>query len=288
MTGVEGQVRVGGHKVFYRSFGDSKKVLVPLHGGPGANHKYLLPLAGLTAAGFRVVLYDQVGCGASDRPVDRSVYKISTAAAQLEELREALGLERMNLLGHSYGGFLALEYALNHQDRLDSLILSSTSASVPKTAEEMAKLRAELPAEMQATMDRCEAAGETQNPEYLNCLDYLYHRRICILDPWPPEVNQLFSEWAQDIYREMWGSNEFFITGNLRSWDVSGLLASLSVPTLITVGRYDELPLPLATQLHEGIRASRLKVFERSSHMAMLEEREEYLSTVSGFLSRPA
>ncbi len=191
----------------------------------------------------------------------------------------------MNLLGHSYGGFLALEYALKHQDQLDSLILSRTSASVPRTGEEMAKMRSELPRAMRDTMDACEARGDLQDPECLKCIDYLYHRRICILDPWPEQMDRLFKEWSQDIYKEMWGSNEFFITGNLRDWDVSARIASLRVPTLVTVGRYDELPLPLAEQIHAGIGGSRLKVFEHSSHMVMLEEPQEYLSTISEFLS---
>jgi proline-specific peptidase len=272
--------------MFYRSFGESKRVLIGLHGGPGANHKTLLPLASLAEGDLRVVLYDQLGCGGSDHPEDHSIYRIATAAEQLEGLRMALGLERMNLLGYSYGGFLALEYALKHQGQLDSLILSSTSASVPRTGAEMAKMRSELSQAMRDTIDTCEARGDLQDPEYLKCIDYLYHRRICILDPWPEEMNQLFKEWSQDIYKEMWGSNEFFITGNLRDWDVSAELASLRLRTLITVGRYDELPLPLAEQIHAGIRGSTLKVFEHSSHMAILEEPQEYLSTISEFLSR--
>jgi proline-specific peptidase len=286
MKEEEGYVDVGGQRVYYRSFGDSERVLVGLHGGPGSNHRYLLPLAALQDQGLRVILYDQVGCGGSDHPEDRSVYSIETASKQLEALRLELALGKISLLGHSYGGFLALEYALEHQAQLESLILSSTSASVPRTVEEMGKLRAGLPAQMQATMDRLEAAGDLQNPEYVKCIDYLYHRCICILEPWPEEVDRLFREWSQDIYREMWGANEFIVTGNLRDWDVSGRLATLSVPTLITVGRHDELPLPLAEQIHRGIAGSTLRVFEHSSHMAMLEEPQAYLSTLSEFLSR--
>src|SRR5208282_2709394 len=208
-----------------------------LHGGPGSTHKYLLPLASLAGDDLRVVIYDQLGCGGSDHPEDLSLYTIGKAAEQLEGLRTALGLGRVNLLGHSYGGFLGLEYALRHPTSLESLILSSTSASVPKTVEEMGKLRAGLPREMQETMVRCEAREDLQDPEYLKCIDYLYHKRICILDPWPEEMDRLFREWSQDIYREMWGTNEFFVTGNLRDWDVSARLASVALPTLVTVGR---------------------------------------------------
>jgi proline-specific peptidase len=285
---TEGYVTVDGRRLFYRSFGRSERVLVGLHGGPGSTHKYLLPLSSLAGEDLRVVLYDQLGCGGSDHPADHALYTIGRAAENLEGLRGALGLGRVNLLGHSYGGFLALEYALKHPAALDSLILSSTSASVPKTIGEIGKLRAGLPREMQETMDGCEARGDLQDPAYLRCIDFLYHKRICIIDPWPDEMDRLFREWSQDIYREMWGANEFFVTGNLRDWDVASRLGSVAVPTLVTVGRYDELPLPLAEQIHAGIPGSRLRVFEHSSHMAMLEEPQQYLSAISDFLSRRA
>jgi len=281
---TEGYARVDGHRIFYRSFGDSRRVLVALHGGPGATHTYLLQLASLASRDLRVVLYDQLGCGRSDRSKDLSVFKIATAAAQLDALMDELGVERANLLGHSYGGFLALEYALGHQSRLDSLILSSTSASVPRTVEELGRLRARLPQTMRETMDRCEAAGDLQDPEYLKCIDYLYHKHICILEPWPEEVERLFRDWAPDIYREMWGANEFSVTGNLKDWDVSARLPSIDLPALVTVGRRDELPIPLAEELRDGISGSKLRVFENSSHMAMIEEPEAYLAAVSGAL----
>ncbi|MGA2665686.1 MAG: proline iminopeptidase-family hydrolase [Nitrososphaerales archaeon] len=281
---TEGYARVDGHRIFYRSFGDSKRVLVALHGGPGATHSYLLQLASLASRDLRVVLYDQLGCGKSDRPRDLSAYKIETAAAQLDALLDELGVERANLLGHSYGGFLALEYALGHRSRLDSLILSSTSASVPRTVEELVKLRGRLPRAMRETMDRCEAAGDLRDPAYLKCIDHLYHRHICILEPWPEEVERLFRDWAPDIYREMWGANEFWVTGNLKDWDVSARLPSIDLPTLVTVGRRDELPIPLAEELRDGIRGSGLRIFEKSSHMAMIEEPEAYLAAVSAAL----
>ena len=286
MIQAEGYVTVDGRRLFYRSFGESERVLVGLHGGPGSNHKYRLPLASLAGEDLRVVLYDQLGCGGSDHPEDHSLFTIERAAEELEALRTGLGLGRVNLLGHSYGGFLALEYALRHPAGLDSLILSSSSASIPRTVIEMGKLRAGLPREMQETMDRCEARGDLQDPAYLKCIDRLYHQRICIIDPWPEEMDRLFREWSQDVYREMWGANEFFVTGNLRDWDVAGRLGAIAVPTLVTVGRYDELPIPLAEQIHEGIPGSRLRIFECSSHMAMLEEPHQYLSAISDFLSQ--
>ena len=135
-----GLVNVMGYKLFYRSFGSGERVLLCLHGGPGVPHYYLLPLAKLASNNLRVVLYDQLGVGSSEKPEDTSLFNIERGADEVEGVRNALGLGRVYLLGSSYGGALALQYALKYQRNIKKMIIASGLASVSETVEEMQRL----------------------------------------------------------------------------------------------------------------------------------------------------
>jgi proline iminopeptidase len=282
---VTGFVEVYGFKLYYEIFGEGVDTLLCLHGGPGATHNYLNPLSRLAEDGIRVVMYDQLGCGKSDRPPDSSLYKIEIAAEEVEGVRNALKLNRVHLLGQSYGGFLALQYALKYQQNIRKLILSNTAASIPRERAELEKLRNQLPIATRQLFERYEASGDLHNPEYEGAIkDHLYRKYLCRMKPWPPEVEAIFSTLNPDIYEHMWGPNEFVVTGNLRDWDVTKRLREISRPTLIIVGRYDELVPALSEDMRREIPDSQLTVFEAGSHLVMYEEPKKYLSTIANFL----
>ena len=283
----EGMVTVLGYRLFYRSFGrpDLGPTVLGLHGGPGATHDYLLPLADLAQAGYRVVLFDQLGCGRSEVPTDHSLFTLAHHVQEVEGVRSVLGLGRVHLVGSSYGGLLAIAYALAHPSSLRSLTTIGGLASVPLAQREMTRLRSELPGEVRSALDRGEAEGRMDSPEYLAAVSVFYRRHLCRLDPWPPELTySLEQAELKPVYRLMNGPNEFTITGTIRDVDLTPRLSEIEVPTLVVGGRYDEVTPRVAQELHEGIRGSRMVTFEESSHLPFWEERERFLSTLIGFL----
>lgn len=285
MDTEEGTIEVDGHRVWFRRVGAGGTPLLTLHGGPGAGHDYLEPLEAL--AGERpVVFYDQLGCGRSDRPDDRSLWHIERFVAEVDKVRQALGLQRIHLLGQSWGGWLAIEYMLRRPPGVASLILASTSSSLPQFVAETERLKAALPDEIRRALQRHEAAQDYRHPAYEAAVLEFYKRHLCRLEPWPEALLRSVANLdGNAVYETMNGPNEFIVTGNLRGWDRSGRLGEIAVPTLITVGRHDELTPACAETLHRGIRGSRLVVFEHSAHLAHLEEPARYRQVVADFLA---
>ena len=285
-TNCEGYVAVPGGKVWYKIVGYGDDVpLLTLHGGPSSGHDYLEPLEAL-ASDRPVVFFDQLGCGKSDKPDDASLWRIDRFVEEVTAVRKGLQLERVHLLGHSWGGWLAIEYMMGKPSGIVSLILASTSASLRQVAEETARLKATLPQEVLNTLNRYEAVGDYHNPEYEKVMMEFYKRFLCRLDPWPESLMRSLNNLTSNPvpYETIQGPNEFTITGNLKDWDRTGRLGEIAVPTLITCGRYDELGPACAETLHRDIPNSELHIFEQSAHTAHLEETERYLQVVRGFL----
>lgn len=290
-TTSEGTVSFRGYRTWYRVVGElpatnGKLPLLVLHGGPGVPHDYLEDLAGLADQGRPVVFYDQIGCGKSDHPDDASLWTMTTFVEEMAAVREALALERVHLLGHSWGGWLGLEYTLGDPSGLASLVLASTCASLPAFAAETRKLKESLPAEVQETIDRHEAEGTTDDEAYNEATMAYYTQWLCRLDlPWPDHVMRSFMNLSEDVYGTMQGP-EWNVTGNLKSWDVTDRLGELDLPVLVTSGRYDEMTPALVQPLIEGIRDAEHVAFEQSAHFAMAEEPDRYREVLESFLGR--
>jgi L-proline amide hydrolase len=269
-----GRLLFRGFRTWYEVVGDDEEPgrlpLLCLHGGPGSTHDALEPLHALAAQGRRVILYDQLGSGDSDRPDDPSLWTVETFLDQLRTVREALGLERLLLFGSSWGGMLALEYALTRPQGLAALALNSTPTSAPRWAEETRRLAAELP----PGLDEKEA-----DKEY-------WRRHVCRLDPEPEAMQRTRTKFGKQVYETMWGPNEYTVTGTLKDWDVTDRLSEIDLPVLITSGRHDECTPKLVEALHGGIAGSEWVVFEESAHMPHFEETERFLSVVGAFLDR--
>ncbi|MDQ3981073.1 MAG: proline iminopeptidase-family hydrolase, partial [Actinomycetota bacterium] len=207
---------------------------------------------------------------------------------ELVELTKALGVERYHLYGQSWGGMLAMEHALTHPAGLASIIVADSPASIPLWVEETAKLRADLPADVQEVLDRHEAAGTTEDPEYIAAAFEFYERHVCRLDPMPEELMRSFGALMEDntVYSAMWGPSEFTCTGSLADWDITDRLGGIDVPTLIISGRYDEATPVVVEPIHKGIADSEWLLFENSSHTPHLEEKDAVLTAVGKFLDR--
>jgi proline iminopeptidase len=280
-----GFLSVEGGKVWYRILGAAKSgvPLLTLHGGPGYPHDYLEPLEQL-ADERPVVFYDQLGCGQSEQPNNRALWRVDRFVRELAQVRQALGLERMHLFGHSWGSMLAVDYLLSGAS-VTSLILASPALSIPRWMEDAAQLRKTLPADVQQTLALHEAAGTTETLRYRDAAMQYYHRYLCRMDPWPEPMNRSHEASSGAVYREMWGPSELYATGNLMNYDRTGRLSELAVPTLYTCGRYDEAT-PEATAWYRSLTpTAKMLVFERSAHMPHLEETEAYLAALRNFLN---
>ena len=283
----EGFIPVGEYRVWYRIAGggaDHEHIpLLTLHGGPGVPHDYITDMAALASDTRRVIFYDQLGCGRSDQPNDPSLWTIERSVEEIGIVRRALGLEKVHLWGQSFGGLFAIEYALTQPQGLVSLILASSTSSIPLWIAEANRLREALLAEVQAILVRHEQAGTTGDPEYQEATMVFYDRHVIRLKPIPEHVQRAMDQVGQ-VYYTMNGPSEFHVIGNIKDWDRTDRLAEIRVPTLITSGRFDESTPLINDVLHKGIAGSEWVIFEQSSHMAHVEERELYVSTVRAFI----
>ena len=288
----EGFVSFRGYKVWYRVVGDheteGKLPLLCLHGGPGGTHDYLEPLEAVAAGGRRVIFYDQLGCGNSDQPHNPSMWTVDLFVEEVGVLRQALGLERVHILGQSWGCMLGMEYALTQPSGLASLVVADSPASMSQWVSGANRLRAELPPDVQATLLKHEAAGTVDSPEYVEAMLVYYRRHVCRLDPWPEYVNRAFDKLAQnpEVYRTMNGPSEFYVTGTLTDWNIVSRLGEIQVPTLVIGGRFDEATPAITETVHRGIPGSEWVIFENSSHFPHVEESERYLQVLGEFLNR--
>jgi proline iminopeptidase len=281
-----GSVQIGKHRVVTYSYGTGENVLFLLNGGPGLPCNYLRePMLRMVEDGYRVIIYDQLGCGASDRPKDPALWTISRYVEEVETVRQSLGLGQIHLLGHSWGGWLSIEYALTYPTALKSLVLSNTCADMPHLIEELNRLRASLGPETVAMMQRYEATGMLKHPAYEAAITILNYRHVLRLDQWPEPVRFSLGDWNMDVYGEMQGPNEFLYTGNLKNWNRVPDLHRITVPTLILCGHHDELPPSCSMRMHQALPNSEIAVFPNSSHMPFYEEPEAYFARLRQFLA---
>jgi proline iminopeptidase len=281
------EVVVDGHTVVAYSFGSGEEVVFCLNGGPGLPCDYLREAHScLVDHGYRVVAFDQLGTGAADRPTDPSLWTIGRYVEETETVRRALGLGKVHLMGHSWGGWLAIDYALTYPDALRTLILENTVADIPHLSTELDRLRGALGSETVAMMLAHEAAGTLSHPEYQAAVTILNHRHVCRLPEWPAPVMRSLGDWNMGPYEAMQGPNEFLYIGNLKDWNRMPDLPRITVPVLITVGHHDELTPACAARMQRGLPDAELHVFPNSSHMPFYEEPERYYPVLLDFLAR--
>jgi proline iminopeptidase len=281
------EVQVDGYRVVAYSFGSGDEVVFCLNGGPGLPCDYLREAHScLIDRGYRVVAFDQLGTGASDRPHDDRLWTISRYVEETETVRKALGLGKVHLLGHSWGGWLGIDYALAHPQNLKSLVLADTVADMPHLISELDRLRSALGSETVAMMQKHEAQGTLEHPEYQAAVTILNYRHVCRLADWPAPVRRSLDDWNMGPYGTMQGPNEFLYTGNLKNWNRIPDLADMHVPTLIIVGEHDELTPSCALRMKLALPDAELKVFANASHMPFYEQPQDYYPVLLDFLSR--
>jgi len=276
----------GTFKVWTKRIGNNPdiKVLI-LHGGPGANHElYEAFDSYLPQANIEYYYYDQLGSFFSDQPQDTSLWHTDRFVEEVEQVRQALELDSNNfyLYGQSWGGILAMEYALKYQQHLKGLIISNMISSVPaynRYAEEV--LAKQMDPDILAKIEEYEAAGDYQNPEYMQLLMEHYYTKHILrkpLEEWPEPVNRGFSRINEQIYVLMQGPSEFGITEDARlaEWDRTDDLSQIKTPTLVIGATYDTMDPEFMESMADSLANGRYLLCPDGSHMAMYDDQQTY------------
>jgi proline iminopeptidase len=291
----EGFVDAHGVLIYYAALGRGAPLVI-VHGGPGASHDYFLPYLLPLARHNRVVFIDERGSGRSQKLADPKGYTVENMVEDVEDVRVALKLGRITLLGHSYGGVLAQAYALKYQRNLTHLILCSTFPSTREMNQVFVRMKDKMPPELRQRIESQEQAGlfghgqDYEKNRYTNdymiaawgdgYFPYLYQNRP---DPnYDPVASGVIS-W--DLYREMWGSDgEFVIDGNLKSVEYVDRLPGIKTPTLIMAGDHDECDPSLSEEMHQKIAGSKLVILPQSGHMTFVDQPDLFVHAVDTFL----
>lgn len=279
----------GKHRVWTKKIGKGRIKLLTLAGGPGCSHEYFECFESfLPDEGVELYYYDQLGAGYSDRPDDPSLWVIPRFVAELESVRKGLGLDDFYLYGHSWGGILAIEYALQFQQHLKGIVISNMTASIPSYLKRVNRLVDALPDEVRKPIREHEAKGDLDNPEYQKAIEVFYQRHICRLDPWPEPVTRMLSRFAeppsQQVYNTMQGKNETQVTGNLKDWDRWADLTKIKPPTLTIGARWDEMEPADMEKMAELLPNGRYGYCPNGSHLCMWDDQQAYFRHLTGFL----
>lgn len=294
LTGPEprqsGYFPVRGGGAWYRMngaehFSAGKTPLVVIHGGPGFSHHYLLPIVDL-AEDRPVIFYDQLDSGHSDRPNNPANWTVDRFVSEIDDLRDALGLDRLAILGNSWGGTVTAEYAMRQPAGLEAAILSSPLLSTERWIADNTAYREELPEELQETMRKHEEAGTIGSDEYQDAVMVFYRKHLNRQDPWPKELNRAFELVNGELYETMWGPTEFNATGTLKDYDSTDRLPKISAPTLYICGEYDESTPGANRDFAAKTPNAEVKVIKNASHTAFLEKRKEFMAQVREYLAR--
>jgi proline iminopeptidase len=279
------RIPVHGHEVVAYCFGTGPEVVFCLNGGPGLPCDYVRDSHScLAERGYRVVAFDQLGCGASDKPDDPALWTLARYVEEVEMVRRHLDLGRVHLLGQSWGTWLGIEYALTYPRAFKTLILADGAANIPHLVSELERLRSALGHETVTMMQRHEAEGTIDHPEYKGAIDVLNYRHVCRLQEWPAALSASLNDWNMGPYMAIQGPNEFCYTGSIKDWNRVPDLHRIIQPALVLCGLHDELTPACSRLIHQALPNSRIKVFPNSSHMPFWEEPEDYFATLSAFL----
>jgi proline iminopeptidase len=284
----------GTFNVWTKHIGNNPKVKVLLlTGGPGASHEYVECFESFfPKEGIEFIYYDQLGTGYSDNPKDTSLFDLARCVDEVEQVRKALHLDKDNffLLGHSWGGILAMEYALKYQQHLKGLIISNMMASAddynPYADEVLAK---QLDPKVLDTIRQIEQKGNFDSPKYMELLmTHFYSKFICRLPAWPEPMTRSMSRMNQPFYVTMQGPSEFGLSGKLEGWDVKAQLSTIEVPTLSIGGRYDTMDPEHMKWIAGQVKKGTYLFCPNGSHMSMYDDQQTYMNGVISFIKTTA
>lgn len=280
-----------GHRLAAYRTGTEGTPLLIVHGGPGVPCGYVYHAHTRYAEeGFQVVSWDQLGCGKSDRPDDRSLWTVERYVEEVEDVRRQLGWDRFLMIGNSWGGMLGLEYCLAHGDRVQAFVMGNSGASMPLLGRGFDRCKAALGPDTVRMMALREGEGTTAHPEYVAARTLLMHRHMCRSEVWPQAV--LDSMAPEGIgagpFEAMFGPHFFNVSGNLRTWDRMADLHRVTMPVFLTTSEWDYLLPEYARLTWEHLPDAEMVVFRDSGHLPFWDAADRYHPAVLGFLKKHA
>ena len=279
----EFKLSVPGGNIWYKVSGTSKGTpVVLLHGGPGMSSFYLKPFEEL-GNDRQVVRYDQLGGGKSDVITDTTMFTIDHFVRELDSLRTFLKLPKWHVFGHSWGTIVALEYYRAYPERVASLTFGSLCFDIPGWEQSTRHLLTTLPDSLQEAVTKAELTGRYDEPAYQEAMNIFYSLYVW-RRPVQADLDSMFATYNAGIYSYMWGPSEFSITGTLKNYDATSLLPNIKVPTLFTVGEFDEISVQAVKGLATKVPDARFAMFPGSSHMTPWDARDENIKVVREFL----
>lgn len=284
----------GTFNVWTKRIGNNPKIKVLLlNGGPGATHEYFECFENfLPKENIEFIYYDQLGCGNSDNPKDSSMWDLARYVEEVEQVRKALKLDNSNfyLLGHSWGGILAMEYSLKYQQNMKGLIISNMMASCPeygKYADEV--LAKQMHPEVLKELKKIEANKDFSNPKYMELLLPNFYEKHILRFPakdWPEPVNRSFAKMNQSLYVTMQGPSEFGISGKLENWDRKADLKNVNIPTLVIAAKHDTMDPKHMEEISKIFPNGSYLFCPKGSHMAFYDDQKNYFNGLISFLKK--
>jgi proline iminopeptidase len=280
-------------KIWTKRIGNNPKMkLLLLSGGPGISHEYFECMESfLPTEGIEFIYYDQSGTGLSDNPNDTTLWDLPRYVEEVEQIRKALNLNKDNfyVLGHSWGGILAMQYALKYQDNLKGLIISNMMASCPKYGDYSKVLAKQMDPKVLQTIQDLEAKKDYSNPQYMDLLMNNFYNQHILRKPiadWPEPVNRAMSKMNSSLYITMQGPSELGISGKLTNWDVSKELPKLSVPTLVIGAKYDTMDPEYMKWMATQVKNGTYLYCKKGSHMSLYDDQENYFKGLIAFMKK--
>lgn len=276
-----------GYRVWTKRFGHGPIQILTLHGGPGCTHEYFECFeAFFPQDRYQIIFYDQLGSYYSDQPDDPSLWTVERFCEEVEQVRQGLGLKNFYLYGQSWGGLLAIEYALKYQRHLKGLILSNITGSVAAYVTYLNTLRSQLPQTIQNALAFYEDQGDFLNPQYEKIMfEEVYSRHLCRMHPWPEALLRTFRHLNTQVYHTVQGPNEFVVTGNFKDWNQWHALKNITIPTLLICGRYDTMSPQDVERMGQLIPHSRVKICEQGSHCCLYDDQDTYFKAIHDYLA---
>jgi len=279
---------VGNFNVWTKRIGTNPRIKVLLlHGGPAMTHEYMECFESFfPKEGFEMIEYDQLGSYYSDQPKDSSLWTIPRFVDEVEQVRKQLGLTKDNfyILGNSWGGLLAMEYALKYQDNLKGLIICNMMPSAPDYAAYNLVLQKQMDKKQLDSIMMLQATGQVTNPRYMELLQGYYNEHLCRIVPNPEPLQRTFKHANAEIYTMMQGPSEFGISGRLEKWDVKARLKEIKVPTLTVGAKYDTMDPDQMKWESEQVQHGRYLYCPNGSHLAMWDDQQHFYPGVIQFI----
>jgi len=286
----EGYLDVEGGKVWYKIVGNGDGIpLLVLHGGPGSRSCSMIPGYFLLSTERPVIFYDQLGSGNSDRPTDTTLWKTERFVNEIDDLRRALNLDELHILGHSCGSTFLIEYMITKKPKgVKSVIFSSPMLSTPDWIVDAKILLSQMPVEIQDTINKYEALKNYNAPEYLSATDSFYARHLS-RKSWPyiPNVEcDNVPDFNEQVYNYMWGPTEFTATGTLIDFDRTADLDKIEEPILFITGEYDEARPETMYKYQKLSKNANVEIIPDAAHMTMIDQPEKVADAIGRFLKK--